>query len=132
MKASSNVVTEVRCLLLSMMNQLAKFSPQLAELSAPIRELLHKNTSWIWASPQEEAFSKIKEAICSVPTLALYNPNKPTLVCADASSFGLGGVLFQKHTDDSWRPVAFVSRSLTEVEKHYTNRKRGTGNNTDL
>ena len=117
MKVPSNI-TEVRCLL-GMTNQLAKFSLWLAELSIPIRELLHKNTSWIWASLQEEAFSKIKAAICSAPALALCGPNKPKLICAYASSFGLGGTLFQKQTDNSWRPVTFVSRSLTEAEKYY-------------
>jgi hypothetical protein len=117
MAAPTNI-TEVRCLL-GMINQLAKFSPRLAELTEPIRVLLHKNRAWSWAGPQEEAFRKLKETICSAPTLALYDPGKPTLVSADASSFGLGGALFQKQSDDSWRPVTFVSRSMTEVEKRY-------------
>ena len=98
MKAPFNV-TKVRCLL-GMINQLAKFSPRLAELSVLIKELLHKNTSWIWVSRQEEVFNKIKEAVCSAPTLALYNPNKSTITCANTSSYGFGSVLFQKQINN--------------------------------
>ncbi|KAL7856534.1 hypothetical protein SRHO_G00154330 [Serrasalmus rhombeus] len=37
----------------------------------------------------------------------------------DASSFGLGGVLSQQQEDGTWRPIVFISRGLTEAEKHY-------------
>ena len=65
------------------------------------------------------AFQKIKEAICSSPSLVLHDPGKPTLTCADASSFGLGDSLFQKQSDERWRPVTFASRSMTDVERRY-------------
>ena len=37
---------------------------------------------------------------------------------ADASSYGLGGVLLQKHGSE-WKPVAYASRSLTPTERGY-------------
>ena len=43
-------VAEVKCFL-GMVNQLAKFSPRLPELSAPIRELLRKDRTWSWVGP---------------------------------------------------------------------------------
>ena len=98
---------------------MAKFAPHLAELSAPIRELLRKDRAWIWSAAQEEAFSKIKTAICSAPTLAHYEPNRPTLLCADSSSFALRGALLQLQPDDTWRPVTYVSRSLSETKIRY-------------
>ena len=50
--------------------------------------------------------------------LALYNPQAETKVSADASSFGLGAVLLQLN-DQSWKPVAYASRSLTDMERQY-------------
>ena len=41
-----------------------------------------------------------------------------TKVTADASSYGLGGVLLQKW-DSEWRPVAYASRSLSPTEQRY-------------
>ena len=72
-----------------------------------------------WSAAQEEAFSKIKTAICSTSTLAHYDPNRPTLLCAESSSFALGGILLQRQPDDTWRPVTYVSRSLSETETWY-------------
>ena len=57
--------------------------------------------------------------------LALYDPNKETKISADASSFGLGGVLLQKQDDQTWRPVVFISRALTPVECRYAQIEKG-------
>ena len=51
--------------------------------------------------------------------LALYDPNKETKVAADASSYGLGGVVLQLQSDNSWRPISFLSRSMTPTETRY-------------
>ena len=48
----------------------------------------------------------------------MYDPNRDTKVSADASSYGLGGVLLQKW-EEEWRPVAYASRSLTPTEQRY-------------
>ena len=47
-----------------------------------------------------------------------FDVKKQTIVSADASSTGLGGVLFQVH-DEGLRPVAFCSRTLSQAEQHY-------------
>ena len=49
-----------------------------------------------------------------------YDPNVETKISADALSYGLGAVLLQrKDTADSWKPVAYCSKTLTESERHY-------------
>ena len=102
---------------MGMVNQLDKFSPNLAQLTQPLRELLSKNRVWQWGSEQQKAFSFVKAEISKPTTLALYDPQSDLTISADVSSYGLGAVL--QRDDSIYRPVAFASRSMTETEKRY-------------
>ena len=117
MKAPTSI-TEVRRFL-GMTNQLSKFSPNLAEKTKPLRDLLSKKNQWMWGASQQEAFDALKEELSSTPVLAHYDPERETTVSADASSYGLGAVLTQRQSDGSWRPVAYTSRALTDTEQRY-------------
>ena len=103
---------------LGMVNQLGKFSPRISELNQPLRELLSNKKAWLWGPDQERSFNSIKDELSRPTTLALYDPNAKLKVSADASSFGLGAVLFQGDEDD-WKPVAYASRAMSETEKRY-------------
>ncbi|KAK3738629.1 hypothetical protein RRG08_006727 [Elysia crispata] len=106
-------VTELQRFL-GMINQLSKFTPELASLSEPLRQLLKKNTVWIWGDPQQKFFETIKSRLCSTPAL-----ERTTIIAADASNAGLGAVFIHVQPDGSQRPVSFISRSLTDAEKNY-------------
>ena len=103
---------------MGMVNQLGKFTLNLAHLTQPLRALLSKGTDWVWGPGQREAFTHVKEELSKPTTLALYDTEVPTKLSADASSYGLGAVLMQK-TEGGWRQVAYASRSLTETERRY-------------
>ena len=103
---------------LGMVNQLGKFSLQISELTQPLRELLSTKRAWLWGPDQEQSFNQVKEELSQPTTLVLYDPKRELKVSADASSFGLGAVLFQQD-GDNWKPVAYASRSLSETERRY-------------
>ena len=46
-------------------------------------------------------------------------PSKETKIAADASSYGLGAVLLQEEEPGTWKPVSFISRSMTATESKY-------------
>ena len=61
MKSPDNV-SELRRFL-GMANQLGKFSPNLATITQPLRELLSKKNSWCWNTEQEAAFTATKQEL---------------------------------------------------------------------
>ena len=104
---------------LGLVNHLMKFCPNLAEKTKPLRDLLKKESAWVWGPAQQEAFQQLKADMASEQVLALYDPEKETMVSSDASSFGLGAVPMQKQPSGEMRPVAYASRSMTEKERRY-------------
>lgn len=103
---------------LGMFNYLGKYIPNLSTEGRPLYELLRSTAIWTWAYPQEAAFQRIKDILSTSPVLSFYSVSLPTAVSADASSYGIGGVLLQLH-DGNWKPVAYCSRSLSEAETRY-------------
>ena len=101
---------------MGMVNHLCKFVPRLADLSDPLRQLLPKDSSWVWEELQQHAFQRIKEALLSSEVLAHYDPNRPTIISADASSTGLSAVLTRVQENGERSPICYVSRSLSETE----------------
>jgi len=104
---------------LDLVNQLGKFSSNIAELSKPLRKLRSSKRAWLWGPEQERAIACIKEELVKPTILTLYDPNAEVKISADASSFGLGAVLLQR-TEGEWKPVAYASRSMTPTERRYS------------
>ena len=111
-------VSDVRRFL-GMSNHLAKFTPNLAEKTKPLRELLIKSNQWVWGEPQRTAFTEVKRALETSPVLSLFDLSRETVVSADASSYGLGAVLLQRQPDGELKPISYISRSLTPTEQRY-------------
>ena len=105
---------------LGMVNQVAKFVKNLASMTEPLRALLRKENEWSWGQAQRKAFQQeVKDCLMSTETLSHYDPNRLTVIAADACMNGLGAVLLQKQLDGTSRPVCYASRSLSETEQRY-------------
>ena len=106
-------VTELQTFL-GMCQYLAKYSPRIAELSEPLRQLTCKGIPFVWGPEHDEAFSALKQEITTAPTLRYYDPSKPLTIQTDACTKGLGAALLQEG-----QPVYFASKSLTKAHQNY-------------
>jgi hypothetical protein len=63
----------------------AKFIPNMAQITAPLRQLLEKNVEWFWDQEQEKAFTTLKAAIVDPPVLKFFDQKEPVCLSVDAS-----------------------------------------------
>ena len=108
-------VTELQSFL-GMITAIAPHIPNLSDHTAPLQKLLRKDLEFIWQPQQQKAFEKIKATIQNAHELTYFDPNKQTVVQVDASQECLGAALTQ-----NGKPIAFASKSLTDIEQRYAN-----------
>ena len=100
--------------LLGMIQYLSKFLPSLSDMTKPLRDLTQKETEWVWDTPQQTAFEKLKQAVGNTPVLRFYNLQEEVTLQCDASQHGLGATMMQ-----NGQPIAYASRALTSAETRY-------------
>ena len=105
---------------LGLVTYLSPFIPGLSTLTAPLRELLKKDTIFSWNRTYDVAFEQVKEAVISDTTLRYFDPSLPVTIHVDAAQVGLGAALLQ-----NGKPIAFASKALTKTECQYANIERG-------
>ena len=110
---------------LGMATYCAKFIPNFSDLTEPLRKLTVKNAHFRWTNDEECAFNNVKRALTSDKVMAYFDQNKHTELTTDASPWGLSAILSQRMpgTNDQ-KVVAYISRSLSEVERRYSQTER--------
>ena len=106
---------------LGMVSFYRRFIPLASELTGPLSDLLRKpqREPLRWTEDLLSRFTKLKDALSSLPVLRLPNPALPFVLRTDASNFGLGAVLLQYH-DGTPHPVAYASRKMLDRERKYS------------
>jgi len=104
---------------LGLANYYRRFVKDFTEIARPMHRLVRKQERWNWGSEQEEAFKRLKEIFTLEPVLAAPDLIKEMRVEVDVSDYATGGVLSMKCEDERWRPVAYISKSLSDTEKNY-------------
>ncbi|XP_039303912.1 uncharacterized protein K02A2.6-like [Solenopsis invicta] len=115
-------VTELKSFL-GLVNFYNKFVPNFADICEPLYRLTRVNEKWNWTSKCESAFNRVKSTLVSAPMLMNYNPDLPIGISCDASSIGIGSVLFHRIQEGGKtieKPIAFTSRVLSAAEKNYS------------
>lgn len=105
---------------MGLVTYVGKFIPDLADTTEPLRGLLKLNEKFIWGEAQKLAFKQLKEKVSVVPMLSYFTLTDRTKLIADASPVALGAVLVQLDKDKIPRIISFASKSLSEVEKRYS------------
>ena len=83
-----------------------RYSPRLAEITAPLQDLTKHNVPFLWGPEHTEAFHTTKQEIQHVPLLTYYDPRKPTVLQTDVSRYGIGSCLLQNR-----KPVVYASKA---------------------
>ena len=84
--------------------------------------LWDQNAEWDWNPSTNAAFQHLKAWICQTllnTTLMYYDQSKPIIVQTDTIEYSLSVALIQCS-----RPIAFTSRTLTNIETHHANIER--------
>ena len=95
------------------------FIPGLSTLTAPLNELLKKDTDFSWNHTYDATSQWVKKAVISDTTLRYFDPSLPVTIQINASQVGLGAALLQ-----NGKPVAFASKALTKTKCLYANIER--------
>ena len=104
---------------LGLANYYRRFIKNFTRVTRPMNTLTKKNIKWQWEKEQQQAFDKLKEIFTTRPVLAAPDLDKEFRVEADASNYATRGVLSMKCSDKLERPVAFISKSLSDMERNY-------------
>lgn len=109
---------------LGMLNFYRRFLPAAATNQAPLNVFLKgtkKNDKRVieWNDLATAAFNNCKEELCKETILAHYDINAKLGVMVDASDNAIGGVV-QQLVDNSWQPLGFFTRNLTDTQKRYS------------
>ena len=53
------------------------------------------------------------------PTLVIPDSKRKMQLETNTSEYAIGGVLSQQQEDNSWKPIAYLSRAMNETERNY-------------
>ena len=92
---------------LGMLNYYSEFIKDFSSKMHPLYQLLSNKTEWLWSKECEIAFLWAKEVLSNEQVLVHYDPQKPLILSADASPYGIGVVLSHLMEDGIERSVEF-------------------------
>jgi len=94
-----------------------KFVKDFTKIACPLYKLTG-HVPWEWLPRHQEAFDTLKDTIFNVTILHTLQDTGKFRIEADSSDFAMGGTLSQLQ-GGTWKPIAFLSKSLLPAEHNY-------------
>ena len=99
-----------------------------ADLTAELESLKKVKGNITWTSALEHSFNTVRHAIAHAPLLHFPDFNKPFFLATDASSLGIGGVLYQPNSANediqANNIIAICSKKLNDTQRRYSTYKK--------
>ena len=105
-----------------MCNVVRRFVPNFARMAAPLTDLIWATAPVLVPSAmpmQQQAFDRLKEALTTLPVLALPQRGRKYVLDLDACGTQVGAALLQELDDGTLQSVAYISRRLATRELPY-------------
>jgi hypothetical protein len=96
-----------------------KFISHYSKLAWPLNNLTKKDKKFEWTTEFQEAFDTMKKRFTEEPVLLMPDQSKPFQIESDASKVATGAVLTQLDSNGDRHPVAFLSKTFSEIERKY-------------
>uniref|UniRef100_W8AS19 RNA-directed DNA polymerase n=1 Tax=Ceratitis capitata TaxID=7213 RepID=W8AS19_CERCA len=99
-----------------------RFVQDYATIAAPLHDCLTKDKikRFVMTDLAKKSFEKLKQSLISAPVLTHPDFNRRFYIQCDASTDGVGGVLFQLDDDNNERPIAYISAKLNRAQRNYS------------
>jgi len=104
---------------LGLVNYYHQFIEEFVFIARPLNDIVKKDKNWEWMKRQKKAFKELKEQFTKKLVLAAPDIDKKMRMEVDTSDYAMEGVLSMECEDRLWRPVAFLSKLLSETERNY-------------
>jgi len=111
-------VKQVRAFL-GLGNFYRRFIKDYAIMARPLMDLTCKDIVFHFGDKERAAFEALKAAFTRAPVLQYPDQDREFRLETDASEFAVGGVISVKCKDGEFRPVVYMSHSMTPPECNY-------------
>ncbi len=91
--------------------------------NSPSTRIVEKWVHFRWDDEQEDAFIKLKEALCKDPVLAYPDPDLPYVVDTDASNLAISVVLSQVQ-DSGEKVIMYGSKAFSGSQRQWCTTRR--------
>jgi len=96
-----------------------RFIARFSQISAPLRELIAKDKTFIWGKEQQDAFEELKNKLCNPPILRFPDSHREYFLETDASIEGISYILGQRDEGGHKYVVSYGGRGLRPCERRW-------------